>query len=231
VPLPRRDEMVAAREDRVQLAGRVCSLQVGRTAPLFWRSKLVPSAIVKEPVDRPLHLSFEGFEDDEQADQRVHGGPDKAACVYPVEHRPRWERQLGRELAPGRFGENLSVAGLLERDVCIGDVFVLGDAGVQVNQPRGPCYKLAARWGDKTIPDLMAKAATSGYFFRVLDEGGVRAGDELRLIERRTDVTVAEVMRVTYSDRRDRKGLAAATVPELAPGWRASLERTLSRQA
>jgi MOSC domain-containing protein YiiM len=134
----------------------------------------------------------------------------------------------GTELPPGAFGENLSVGGLLEDRVCIGDTFALGGATVQVNQPRGPCYKIAARWGYKTLPDLMAKAGISGFYLRVLEEGRVRAGDEMTLTDRRSDVTVAEVMRVTYRDRRDREGLARViAVPELAAGWRVSLERLL----
>jgi MOSC domain-containing protein YiiM len=214
----------------VTLAGRVHSLQVGRPAVLHWQGKIVESAIVKHPVVGPVHLGFEGFAGDEQADRRVHGGPEKAACAYPLEHLPRWGRAIGADLPPGAFGENLSVAGLLEDRVCIGDTFALGEAVVQVNQPRGPCYKIAARWGHKHMPDLMAKAGISGYYLRVLREGHVRAGDEMTLTDRRSDVTVAEVMRVTYRDRRDREALAkVVAVPELAPGWRASLEKLLAR--
>jgi MOSC domain-containing protein YiiM len=217
---------------RRMLVGRLCSVQVGRPAPLLWRGKTIESAIVKHPVDGAVHLGFQGFEGDEQADLRVHGGLDKAACAYPVEHRSRWERELGRKLPAGAFGENLAVAGLLEEHVCVGDIFALGDTVVQVSQPRGPCYKLAARWGHKTLPDLMAKAGISGFYLRVLEEGEVRAGDELRLIERRALVTVGEVMRVTYRDRRHRTGLAAAAaVPELAAQWRVNLEQMLRRRA
>lgn len=215
---------------RGELAGRVCSLLVGRSAPLPWRGTTVPSGIFKRPVEGSLQLGFEGFEGDEQADRTVHGGPDKPVCAYPAEHLPRWGRELGTELPPGAFGENLSVAGLLEDRVCIGDTFALGETIVQVNQPRGPCYKIAARWGHKALPDLMAKAGISGFYLRVLEDGNVRAGDELTLVDRRSDVTVAEVMRVTYRDRRDRDALARViAVPELASGWRTSLEKLLGR--
>jgi hypothetical protein len=107
---------------------------------------------------------------------------------------------------------------------------VLGESTVQVSQPRGPCYKIAARWGHKTLPDLMAKAGTSGFYLRVLEEGEVRPGDHLTLVDRRSVLTVAEVMRVTYRDRRDREALnRAISVPELATGWRTSLEKMLGR--
>jgi MOSC domain-containing protein YiiM len=214
------------------VTGRLVSLQVGRPALLAWNGRIVETAIVKQAVDGPLHLAGDGFEGDEQADLTVHGGPDKAACAYPVEHLPRWSHELGRDLPRGAFGENLSVAGLLEEDVHIGDVFTLGGALVQVSQPRGPCYKIAARWGPKTLPDRMAKAGISGFYFRVLEEGAVRAGDELRLAERGSAVSVAEVMRVTYRDRRDEEGLLrVAAVPELAGQWRAGIERLLARVA
>jgi MOSC domain-containing protein YiiM len=222
-----REPMPAA---EAKVVGRVCALLVGRSAPLPWRGMTITSGIVKHPVDRPLQLGFEGFEGDEQADRNAHGGPDKPVCAYPIEHLSRWERELGTELPPGAFGENLSIAGLLEDRVCIGDTFVLGDATVQVNQPRGPCYKIVARWGHKALPDLMAKAGISGFYLRVLEEGEVRPGDELTLVERRSGVTVAEVMRVTYRDRRDREALTRViAVPELATGWRTSLEKVLGR--
>jgi MOSC domain-containing protein YiiM len=212
------------------LVGRVRSLLVGRAAPLRWQGRLVPSGIVKHPVDEPLHLGFEGLTGDEQADRSVHGGVDKPVCAYPIEHLPWWGRALGTEVPPGAFGENLSLAGLTEDRVCIGDTFTLGETTVQVNQPRGPCYKIAARWGHKRLPDLMAKAGISGFYLRVLEEGHVQPGDELRLADRRSDVTVAEVMRVTYTDRRDWEAIAkVAAVPELSPRWRASLETMLKR--
>jgi MOSC domain-containing protein YiiM len=213
------------------LSGRVASLQTGTPAPMPWRGRTTRSAIFKRPVDGPLRLGAGGFEGDEQADLTVHGGPDKAACAYPVEHVPRWERLLGSELPRGAFGENLSVEGLLENDVHVGDVFTVGTATVQVSQPRGPCFKLAARWQRRDLPARMASERISGWYFRVLEEGVVRAGDELRLIDRLSDVSIGEVMRVTYAERDDGEGLARVlAVPELAAQWRDVLV-TLARRA
>jgi MOSC domain-containing protein YiiM len=99
-----------------------------------------------------------------------------------------------------------------------------------VSQPRGPCYKFAARWGHKELPDRMAQAGISGCYFRVLRPGRVESGDEIQLVERVLDITITEVMRVTYTDRRDREALVAvASAPELAAGWRAAIERSLDR--
>lgn len=207
------------------LRGRVVSLQVGRPAPLPWRGRVVSTAIVKAAVRGPLELGPDGFPGDEQGDLVHHGGPDKAVCAYPVEHVPSWEAIIDTRLPGGAFGENLSVRGLVERDVHIGDVFAIGrGARVQVSQPRGPCFKLAARWGLRELPRRMAREGSSGFYLRVLEPGAVGAGDGLRLLQRTSDVSVAEVMRVTYRDRRDFPALARVlAVPELADQWRQSL--------
>jgi MOSC domain-containing protein YiiM len=206
-------------------SARVLSLQVGRTATLPWRGKRVPSAIDKTPVDGRIALGELGFDGDEQADLRVHGGPDKAVCCYPSEHFPRWAQLLERrEMPNGAFGENLTLAGALEPEVCIGDTYTLGDAVVQVAQPRGPCFKVAARWGNKAVTREMAYNMIAGFYLRVLQPGSVAAGGTMDLVERVSEVTVAEVLRVTYRDRHDPPALQrVVAVPELAEQWRASL--------
>ena len=209
------------------LSGRVVSLQVGRAGTLRWRGQAVHSAIAKHRVDGArVALGTEGFDGDEQADRRLHGGPDKAVCCYPSEHLPAWSSLLGRDLAPGAFGENLSLAGLTEDRVHIGDTYSLGTALVAVSQPRGPCFKVAARWGARTLPKEMAQGLQSGFYLRVLEPGAVAAGDTMTLVQRISDVSVAEVLRVTYRDRRDPPALRAVMdVPELAEEWRVGLTR------
>lgn len=212
------------------LRGRVVSLQIGRPAPLPWRGREVSTAIVKRAADGPLELGLDGFPGDEQGDRINHGGPDKAVCAYPMEHVPSWEQALETRLPGGAFGENLSISGLLEREVHIGDVLGVGAARVQVSQPRGPCFKLAARWGLKELPSRMAKDGRSGFYFRVLEPGAVGAGDGIELLERDSEVSVAEVMRVTYRDRRDSEALARVLAsPALADQWRQVL-LTLERR-
>jgi MOSC domain-containing protein YiiM len=214
-------------------AGRVRSVQVGRPSDLRWRGRKVPSSIVKAGVDGRLALGFENLDGDEQADLTVHGGPDKAVCCYPSEHLPFWAAFLERaELPHGAFGENLTLAGMTEDAVHIGDTYTLGSATVQVSQPRGPCFKLAARWNARTLPAEMARGLKSGFYFRVLEPGDVGAGDALELVQRVSDVTVAEVMRVTYRDRHDPPALAAVVaVPELAEQWRRALATLVQRNA
>lgn len=212
------------------LNGTVVSLQVGSPGTLPWRGKQVRTAIVKMAVDGPVRLGPAGFESDVQADRRHHGGPDKAVCVYPTEHRPEWEALVGQALPHGAFGENLATEGLLESEVHVGDVFAAGTAIVQVSQPRGPCFKLSARWGKRSLPARMAKEMRSGWYLRVLGHGAVRAGDDLRLMDRVSDVSIAEVMRVTYVDKQDPVALRRVIdVPELAEDWREALE-TLARR-
>jgi MOSC domain-containing protein YiiM len=206
------------------MVGRVVSLQVGTPGTLPWRGKQVRTAIFKEPVAGPVILTPSGFEGDVQADLRYHGGPDKAVCCYPLEHRADWEALVGEALPHGAFGENLATEGLLETDLHVGDVLRAGTATVQVSQPRGPCFKLGARWGKRSLPGRMAKELRSGWYLRVLRAGTVQAGDELRLAERVSEVSIAEVMRVTYVDRSDLPGLRRVlAVPELAQAWRDAL--------
>jgi MOSC domain-containing protein YiiM len=178
---------------------RVLSVQVGRVGTVPWRGKRVRSAIDKTPVEGPVALGPLGFEGDEQADRKLHGGPDKAVCCYPSEHLPRWAELLERRALPhGAFGENLTLAGLVEHDVNIGDTYAVGSAIVQVSQPRGPCFKLAARWGRRALVRDMAAELRAGFYLRVLTPGAVAAGDALQLVERVSDVSVADVLRITY---------------------------------
>jgi MOSC domain-containing protein YiiM len=209
------------------LAGEVLSVQVGRAGTLAWRGKDVRSAIVKTGVGAArVAVGPDGLAGDEQADLRVHGGPDKAVCCYPGEHLPDWGALLGRDLPHGAFGENLTLHGLTERRVHIGDTYTLGAAVVQVSQPRGPCFKIAARWGARTLPKELAQGLKAGFYLRVLEPGDVGAGDPMALVDRVSDVSVAEVLRVTYRDRHDAAALHAVIgVPQLAEQWRAALAR------
>src|SRR4051812_24766422 len=198
-------------------SGRVLSVNVGRAGTLPWRGRRVRSAIDKAPVDGPLALDVTGLAGDEQADLRVHGGPDKAVCCYPSEHFPRWARLLERPaMPPGAFGENLTLAGLTEADVHIGDTYTLGDAVVQVSQPRGPCFKLAARWGKTALAREMARDRVAGFYLGVRARGGAPAGDTMALTERVSDISVAEVLRVPSRDRHDPPALQrVVAVPAL----------------
>lgn len=184
----------------------------------------------KNPTDAPVWLGEANLEGDGQADLRVHGGPDKAVNVYPSEHLAYWQQQLGASEAPaGAFGENFTTSGLIETAVCIGDVYRIGTALVQVSQPRQPCWKLARRWGCPDLPARVRATGRTGWYLRTLEPGQVRRGDVIGLVERpfpRWSVAEANrVMHDSHSPAAECRELAGC--PALAANWR---EKLLSRR-
>jgi len=210
------------------------SIQVGLPRTLGCRDPLEPSdrewttGFFKEPVTGAVWLGRTNLAGDGQADRENHGGPDKAVNVYPSEHYPDWERELPLPpLLPGGFGENFTTHGLLESAVCIGDVFEIGNAVVQLSQPRQPCWKLARRWGIRDLALRVQQTGRTGWYFRVLREGTVEGGLSLRLIERpHPEWTVAAANAVMHHRRHDvAAARALAACPALSPSWRESLNR------
>jgi len=156
----------------------------------------VMSGIVKTPASGPLMLRTLNFEGDRQADLRVHGGPDKAVYCYPFEHYAFWAADLGRAAEPpGWFGENVTLEGLLETDVRLGDVYRVGAARIQVTKPRSPCFKLAGRMGVRGFERRFQRSGRSGWYARVLTEGLVGAGDAVTGESAGDGPTVAEAFR------------------------------------
>ena len=189
------------------------------------------SAIVKQPVLGRASIVTLGLTADEQADLKVHGGPDKALHHYPADHYAAWRAELGREdLFPGTFGENLTTSGLTEDSVCIGDIFSLGTARVQVSQGRQPCWKLNAHVGEAKMALLFQKTGRTGWYYRVLSPGSVASGDTLSLIQRlHPDWSVRRVTaaRLTRKVRPEEAAILAG-LPELAKGWRTAFEKMAS---
>ncbi|MBN8844226.1 MAG: MOSC domain-containing protein [Sphingomonadales bacterium] len=145
------------------------------------------SAIAKMPVESARHVGVLGIDGDEQADLTVHGGVDKAIHHYPRDHYRWWAEALGGHAlldAPGAFGENISTEGLVEGEACIGDRYRLGSALVEISQGRQPCWKLGHRFGVATVPATVVATRRSGWYYRVIEEGAVTAGDTLELVER-----------------------------------------------
>lgn len=145
------------------------------------------SAIAKTAVGGPRAVRSLGIEGDAQADLTVHGGPDKAIHHYPRDHYPYWEEILGSHGlldSAGAFGENISTTGLVETEACIGDRYRLGSALVEISQGRQPCWKLGHRFGVASVPATVVKTRRSGWYYRVIEEGVVAAGDALTLVDR-----------------------------------------------
>ncbi|WP_219835567.1 MOSC domain-containing protein [Paenibacillus sp. R14(2021)] len=207
--------------------GMLLSLNVGMPTLMTFNQKDVTTGIFKTPVYQPLDLYWERFEGDGQADLKHHGGKDKAVCVYSYEHYPFWEKELGRPLAYGAFGENLTVCGLLESEICIGDVYQLGSAIVQVSQPRQPCFKLAARYESPKMPVKVQETGFTGFYFRVLQQGKVEYTDKLLQLSHHPEaVTVAFANRVMHHDRDHIEGVEKLLrVNELSVSWRSTLEK------
>ncbi|GGO29968.1 MOSC domain-containing protein [Deinococcus humi] len=211
------------------IGARIKQLSVGLPAPLPYRDGMVPSGFVKTPVNWGLQLGREGLQGDGQADRQYHGGPEKAVCVYPGEHYPYWEQLLGRSLGPAAFGENFRVVGLTERAVCIGDIVKVGKAVVQVSQPRQPCFKLAARHDVPKFTLWVQKTGLTGWYFRVLEAGEVRAGARLSLVSRSGNaVTIQEANRVMHRDKLDYAAIERLLSQQgLSRSWRATFEKRL----
>ncbi|MBY0283635.1 MAG: MOSC domain-containing protein [Sphingomonas sp.] len=161
------------------------SLQLGKIAPIGPEG--VPSGIVKHPVAGPVELRGHRLVGDETADLTVHGGPDKAVYGYSADLYPVWAAERpahAARLTPGVFGENLTIAGINEADLCIGDIHAIGTARLQICQPRQPCFKFALRFEDATMPKAMVRSGRSGWYYRTIEEGVLEAGDEVSLVER-----------------------------------------------
>lgn len=181
----------------------------------------------KTPVEGPLLLRQTNLAGDGQADLEHHGGRDKAVCAYPVDHYPYWEKNLARVLPHGAFGENFSLLGALETDVCIGDIFHCCDVELQISQPRQPCWKLARRWDIKDLAARVERTGRTGWYFRVLREGLVESPVDLVLLERpNPGWTVAEANAVMHHRKKDRAAAhALAACPELSESWRTTLAK------
>lgn len=219
---------------KATLNATVISLQVGLPQTVGSNESPNPldqawtTGFYKQPTSSLVWLGQTNLEGDGQADLENHGGPDKAVNVYPVEHYPYWAQALPLlELPLGAFGENFTTEGLVENDLCIGDVFEVGESLVQVSQPRQPCWKLARRWRVKDLALRVQETGRTGWYFRVLREGHVQAGNRLVLLERHhpnwTVSTANEVMHHRIDDRQAARKLADCLY--LSPRWREKLKR------
>jgi MOSC domain-containing protein YiiM len=201
----------------------VVSLNVGLPREIEWRGQTVRTSIFKSPADRRLRVTTLNFEGDQQSDLSVHGGVDKAVYTYPSEHYAYWREELPQvDLPWGVFGENLTIEGLLEEDVRIGDRLRVGSAEFVVTQPRMPCFKLGIRFGRPDILKRFLRSGRTGFYFAVLLEGEVGAGDSVDLIARAEGgVTVADVVSLYTVDAENqellRRAIQSSTLPE---SWR-----------
>lgn len=193
-------------------------MNVGTIRTVSFRGSPVTTGIWKAPVSGPIRARGVNLAGDDQADQSVHGGADKAIYAYALEDLSWWTVELGQSVAPGTFGENLTTAGIDVTNAVVGERWAVGSAVFEVSQPRTPCYKLGMRMADQQFPPRFAAAGRPGAYLRIVTEGDVAAGDEIRVLSRPDHgVTVGLVERAYHADRSLVPRLLDA--PELAETW------------
>ena len=206
---------------------KLLSVNVAQPKEVSHNGKRIKTGIFKEPVAGQTMMRRLNLDGDGQGDLRVHGGIHKAVYVYPVEHYDYWKRELGRDnLTYGQFGENLTVEGLLEEAVHIGDIFRIGEALVEVSQPRVPCFKLGIKMGNPQIVKPFLASKRVGFYVRVLEEGEVGAGDAIeRAKVGEGQMTVKEIVHLRHFDSTNTEAAEkAANLPALTPSWRDSFK-------
>lgn len=206
------------------------SIQVGVPRTVKRDGEEVATGIFKSPVHQRVRLRELNLDGDRQADLSVHGGQNKAVYAYPSEHYPFWKKELpGVDLPWGSLGENFTTAGLLENNVCLGDRFEIGTAEVVVTQPRIPCFKLNLKFNRDDMIKRFLASHRSGFYLRVLREGEVGAGDEIRFIHQDENrVSIADVLRLYLGESDSSEFLERALrVKYLSPSWGEELSQNI----
>ncbi len=210
---------------------RLVSVNVGLPRPVTWRGRTVVTGIWKAPVDGPQQVRLLNIDGDGQGDLNGHGGVHRAVYVYQLESYDHWAEELGRsDFVYGQFGENLTVAGLPDDAVCIGDRYRIGTALFEVSQPRVTCYRIGIRMDEPRMAALLTGGGRPGFYLRVLEEGTVEAGQVItRVAGGPEGMTVAEANALLYRSRHPRAELERALrIPALSPGWQASFRALLA---
>jgi MOSC domain-containing protein YiiM len=208
----------------------ILSVQTGRIAPLG--PKRVPSGFVKNGQSGAVPVGPLGLDGDQQADLTVHGGPEKAVYAYAVSHYPAWAKDfppLASRFVGGAMGENLTVSGMDESAICVGDIHTVGSALLQVCQPRQPCFKFALRHDEPLLPRAMVRSGRAGWYYRVIREGALQAGDPIELRDRpNPDFPFKRLVEIVNHGNATRDELARMVdMPGLASQWQDMARRYL----
>ncbi|MFD2727122.1 MOSC domain-containing protein [Hyunsoonleella rubra] len=164
---------------------KILSTNIANPITIIWNGKEVTTGIYKKPVSHPIFLGHQGVQNDEVSDKRVHGGEFKACYLFSADHYNYWKKLYPNlDWEWGMFGENLTVSGLNEKDIHIGNIYKIGEALVQVTQPREPCFKFGVKFGSQNALQQFIDFGYSGTYVRILEEGFVKAGDKIELIEK-----------------------------------------------
>jgi MOSC domain-containing protein YiiM len=213
------------------MTARLLSLNVGGPREVQWQGRTVRTAIWKDPVEGPRMVRRINIDGDDQADRLAHGGEHRAVFVYQIDSYRYWERELGRDdFTYGQFGENFTVDGLADDEVCVGDRYRIGEAVFEVTQPRVTCFKVGMAT-EPRMPALLVGHGRPGFYLRVIAEGEVGAGDAIELVEPGSDMSVCDVSALLYlpGDRSPDTLERAIAIPALSEGWRGSFQAMLDQ--
>ncbi|MFL5240722.1 MAG: MOSC domain-containing protein [Gemmataceae bacterium] len=199
--------------------GRVLSVNVGMVREFEYGGRPAKSAIWKSPVAGRIAVRGVNLAGDDQADRRAHGGPDKVVYAYATLDAQWWHQQIGRSLQYGEFGENLTTEGIEVNDALVGERWQIGATVLEVSEPRIPCWRLGVRMNDKTFTRRFTEALRPGAYLRLIVEGSVGAGDEIRVVEKPDHgLTIRDVFRIYTHDRDEVPRLL--TVPRMSESWK-----------
>ncbi|MBB4825602.1 MOSC domain-containing protein YiiM [Sporosarcina luteola] len=209
----------------------IVTFSIGKPKTVVYdETKEMVTGICKEQIEEAF-LSKDGFHGDGVADLRFHGGPDRAVCVYPFEHYAQWEEEFEQKLPRSTFGENLTVANMLENEVYVGDIYQVGEAVIQVTQGRVPCSTINKRTGLPLIMKRMIDTGYTGYLCRVLTEGTVKSDSTITLVEQHPEkISIAYCNEIYFRGQKDVDAMKRiAAVEALAEEWRKSLQKRIDK--
>lgn len=211
---------------------KIRSLNIGKIEQLTYGDKIMSTAIRKQPVHDNIYLTKTGLLGDEQA-YKGHGGIDKALCLYSYNHYPYWQDKLNVQIDHALFGENITVYGMLEDMVHVGDLFQFGEAVIQITEPRTPCSKLATRYDYKSLPIDMQQNGFTGFYCRVLQEGNVSISSDLKLIKYHPQkISIAQINSLKFQDKTNKELLEQIlSVDEISAELREHLVRQYGKLA
>lgn len=207
---------------------KIKHLAVGKPKEYQWKDGVELSAIGKRSVAN-AELRISGFNGDDVANHDFHGGDDRAVCLYPYEHYALWDREFGIMLKPAALGENITATGMLERDVCIGDIYKIDNTVVQVTQGRVPCSTISKFNKEEQFLNKVFQSGLTGYFFRVLEEGNIMNDSEILLLEKHPkEISILFANQILFHDQKNKNAIEKILlVDELADVWREKLKKLL----
>lgn len=210
---------------------KIISTNIGKSKTVQWNGKEVKTGIFKFPIEQAIYLGTEDVNNDDVMDRRYHGGIDKACYLYSADHYKFWKNIYPSiEMPFGMFGENLTIEGLHEANVNIGDIYKIGETLVQVTQPRQPCFKLEFRFKDKEIVRKFVESGFPGVYVRILKNGNIKTGESMELIEKKNSISIQRVYQLLYTDVFEKEAIQTAiNDPFIAESCRKDLVKRWSR--